>query len=143
MRIWTDGSCLVNPGGPGGWAWAASPMQFESGFEPETTNQRMEMQAVIEALAANLFDGTITIVSDSAYVINCFHQDWRAGWHKSGHKIKTGKPVANWDLWTRLFLLTDEQEVLFEKVKGHSGDHMNDFVDDLARTAALSIKENK
>lgn len=136
MKIWTDGSCLGNPG-PGGWAWASSPLTFESGFEPDTTNQRMELYAVIDALASYESEEPVTIITDSAYIVNCFRDNWRAGWDMRGFKKKTGAPVANWDLWTKLFLLVDEQEVTFEKVKGHSGDHMNEFVDDLARTAAM------
>lgn len=139
MRIYTDGSCLGNPG-PGGWAWAVSETEYNSGYEPGTTNQRMEMTAVIEALRW-IGEKEVTIVTDSAYIVNCFKQKWHEGWTQDGHKKRDGAIVANWDLWLRLFVLIAEKTVVFEKVKGHSGDRMNDFVDKLAVTAARTKGE--
>jgi len=135
-RVHTDGACRGNPG-PGGWAWARGKDLFASGAETHTTNQRMEIRAVIEALR-EMPDGDIEIVSDSSYVVKCFHERWHAGWIRRGWKNSQGKPVANQDLWRPLFelALTDERRVSFSWVKGHSGDLMNDFVDALATAAA-------
>lgn len=141
MRIYTDGSCLGNPG-PGGWAWAdESGVNKDSGYEHNTTNQRMELKAVIEAIHAGRHTGraakeSFTIVTDSAYVVNCFKDHWYRGWTEVGIKKRTGEPVANWDLWSELIPLVFDHHISFEKVKGHSGDPMNDFVDIMARDAA-------
>jgi ribonuclease HI len=134
--IHTDGACRGNPG-PGGWAWAAGVDEFASGAEDHTTNQRMEVRAVVEALRANV-EGPVEIVSDSSYVVNCFHERWHVGWLRRGWKNSQGKPVANRDLWEQLFELTLDvaRPVTFSWVKGHSGDVMNDFVDVLATEAA-------
>lgn len=137
IRIYTDGSCLGNPG-PGGWAWAlADQSRYAHGWEPSTTNQRMELTAVIEALRDSV--GKVTIVTDSAYIVNCFKDKWYLNWSASGIKKRGGEQVKNWDLWGPLLdlALRKEGEVIFEKVKGHSGDVMNDFVDELARKAAM------
>lgn len=134
--IYTDGSCRGNPG-PGGWAWAQSRDRYGSGHDSATTNQRMELLAVIEALAATP-EGDVEIVSDSNYVVKCFHDRWHAGWLRRGWKNSQGQAVANRDLWERLFELTlnAPRQVTFRWVKGHSGDPMNDFVDALATAAA-------
>jgi len=100
--VYTDGSCLGNPG-PGGWGWATLDGRSASGGEPHTTNQRMEINAVVEALRA--LDGPVHVVSDSTYVVNCFKQRWWAGWQRKGWRNSQGKPVANRDLWEALFEL--------------------------------------
>ncbi len=132
---YTDGSCLGNPG-PGGWAWAVDGGPSDSGSDPHTTNQRMEVLAVIRALEA--LSGPVHVVSDSTYVVNCFRQRWYEGWKLRGWKNSQGKPVANRDLWETLFALALDpgRRVTFEWVKGHSGDRMNDVVDALATGAA-------
>jgi ribonuclease HI len=136
IRVYTDGACRGNPG-PGGWAWASGASDFASGAEAHTTNQRMEVRAVIEALREHR-EGPIEVVSDSNYVVKCFHDKWYAGWMRRGWKNSKGDPVANRDLWETLIPLVLEsgRVVRFSWVKGHSGDRMNDFVDDLATTAA-------
>jgi ribonuclease HI len=136
IRIYTDGACRVNPG-PGGWAWASDASDYASGAEAHTTNQRMEVRAVIEALLEHS-SGPVEIVSDSNYVVKCFHDKWYAGWKRRGWKNSKGDPVANRDLWETLIPLVLEggRDVRFTWVKGHSGDRMNDFVDELATTAA-------
>ena len=138
LRVHTDGACRGNPG-PGGWAWAASDERFASGPAQHTTNQRMELMAVIEALKSNP-DDPIDIVSDSTYVVHCFRDRWHAGWLRRGWKNSQGQPVANRDLWEELFALTIETSrvINFSWVKGHSGDAMNDWVDVLATAAADS-----
>jgi ribonuclease HI len=133
--VYTDGSCRGNPG-PGGWGWATVDGRSASGGEAHTTNQRMEIYAVVEALRS--LDGPVHVVSDSTYVVNCFKQRWWAGWQRKGWRNSQGKPVANRDLWEALFALALEggRPVTFEWVKGHSGHPMNDLVDLLATEAA-------
>jgi len=133
--VYTDGSCLGNPG-PGGWAWAVDDGPSDAGGEPHTTNQRMEVLAVIRALES--LPGPMHVVSDSTYVVNCFQQKWYTGWHRRGWRNSQGKPVANRDLWEQLFALALDarRPVTFSWVKGHSGDRMNDLVDALATAAA-------
>jgi ribonuclease HI len=135
-RIHTDGACRGNPG-PGGWAWASGREDFGSGAAPHTTNQRMEVMAVIEALREHP-EGAVEIVSDSNYVVKCFHDRWYEGWKRRNWKNSKGQPVANQDLWETLIPLVLEsgRNVTFSWVKGHSGDVMNDFVDQLATAAA-------
>jgi len=96
----------------------------------------MEIMAVVEALRS--IEGTIHVVSDSTYVVNCFRQKWWVGWKRKGWRNSQGKPVANRDLWEMLFALAldGDRRVTFEWVKGHSGDPMNDLVDQLATEAA-------
>lgn len=140
--VYTDGACQGNPG-PGGWAWAVAGLpageeaRFASGAAPWTTNQRMEVTAVIEALAA--IDGPVQVMSDSTYVVNCFRQRWWAGWQARGWRNARGQPVANQDLWRPLVeLVAGRGAVSFGWVKGHSGDPFNDLVDRLAVEAALA-----
>ncbi len=143
MRIYTDGSCLGNPG-PGGWAWAIPDGAFASGAERESTNQRMEIFAVIDALQSRP-EQEIEIVSDSTYVVKCFNDRWWAGWQRRGWKNSQGKPVANRDLWEPLFelALDPERSISFSWVKGHSGDRWNDRVDELAVEAAQTQRSRR
>jgi ribonuclease HI len=140
LLVYTDGSCLGNPG-PGGWAWVVPGGQYASGAEPRTTNQRMEITAVLEALRALRPSGrAIEVASDSTYVVNCFRNGWWKGWYRRDWRNAQGKPVANRDLWEPLFALAleAEPEVRFRWVKGHSGDRWNEVVDGLATAAAAS-----
>jgi ribonuclease HI len=133
--VYTDGSCLGNPG-PGGWAWAVPDGPHDSGGEPRTTNQRMEVTAVVRALES--LPGPVHVVSDSTYVVNCFRDRWWQGWLARDWKNSQKKPVANRDLWeplVRAYLATPDL-IRFRWVKGHSGDVMNDLVDRLAVDAA-------
>lgn len=130
ITIYTDGACSGNPG-PGGWAWAIEGGRYKSGFEGATTNQRMELMAVLDAIRS--IDGPIEIVSDSAYVVNCFRDKWYAGWHKRGWTNSKKQPVANRDIWEPLIdNVLERGNVKFRWVKGHSGHPMNDLVDRLA-----------
>jgi ribonuclease HI len=97
----------------------------------------MEVYAVIDALHANP-EGSIEVVSDSTYVVKCFNDRWHVGWLRRGWKNSQGQPVANRDLWEELLplALTSERTITFSWVKGHSGDPMNEFVDQLATLAA-------
>ena len=134
--VYTDGACSGNPG-PGGWGWAVSPTGEPSGAggEAHTTNQRMELTAVLEALRSlgvGSEAGPVEVVSDSTYVVNCFRDRWWVKWQRNGWKNSKKQPVANADLWRPLVELVNSGEVRFRWVKGHSGDPMNDLVDQLA-----------
>lgn len=136
--VHTDGACLGNPG-PGGWAWAQGQARWASGAESHTTNQRMELKAVIEALES--LDGPVQIVSDSIYVVNCFKDRWWEGWLRRGWVNSKKEPVKNRDLWEPLIeAVRVRGDVTFTWVKGHSGDPMNDLVDRLAVDAARTQK---
>ena len=103
-----------------------------------TTNQRMEIQAALEAVRA--LPGPLVVVSDSTYVVNCFRDGWWRGWLARGWTNSAKKPVANRDLWEPLVqLVQDRGDVTFRWVKGHSGDPMNDLVDRLAVEQARAI----
>jgi ribonuclease HI len=133
LSVWTDGACSGNPG-PGGWAWATQDGRQDSGGSPLTTNQRMEIQAALEAVRA--LEGPLVVVSDSTYVVNCFRDRWWQGWLARGWLTSAKKPVANRDLWEPLVTaVVDRGDVSFRWVKGHSGDAMNDLVDQLAVAA--------
>ncbi len=139
VEIYTDGACRGNPG-PGGWAWAEAPdgRRQGSGGEPRTTNQRMEIRAVLEALRAvtDVSGDDLVIVSDSTYVVNCFRDRWWVKWQANGWKNAQRKPVANVDLWQPLVEIVQQRRPRFRWVKGHSGDPMNDLVDALAVAAS-------
>ncbi len=141
LIVYTDGACRGNPG-PGGWAWAVPGGAYASGAEARTTNQRMEVTAVLEALRVLLEDAPeegIEVVSDSTYVVRCFTDSWWKGWQRRGWKNSQNKPVANRDLWEPLLALAlGDVGVRFRWVKGHSGDLWNDRVDELATQAADS-----
>ena len=141
LVIYTDGACSGNPG-PGGWAWAVSPKGEPRGFgsEPNTTNQRMELLAVINALRTHTDSAeAIEIVSDSTYVVHCFRDKWWMGWQRRGWKNSQRQPVANRDLWEPLIeLVNSRTDISFTWVKAHNGEPMNELVDQLAVAASLS-----
>lgn len=131
LRIYTDGACSGNPG-PGGWAWASSSEHFGVGGEPLTTNNKMELMAVLRAIEDNP-DGPLVIVMDSTYVKNGL-EIWSRNWVRNDWRTKDRKPVKNQEIWKPLLAARDARarELSFEWVKGHSGDPMNDLVDALA-----------
>ena len=134
--VYTDGACSGNPG-PGGWAWAVGGGPFANGAEAHTTNQRMEIMAAYSAVQT--LTGTLEVVSDSTYVVNCFRDRWWEGWMRRGWLNSQRKPVANRDLWEPFVeLVRARGDVTFRWVKGHSGDPMNDMVDRLAVEACLA-----
>jgi ribonuclease HI len=135
--VYTDGACQGNPG-PGGWAWAVPGGRYQSGSAAHTTNQRMEVQAALEAVTR--LDGPVEVVSDSTYVVNCFRDRWWEGWIARGWLNSAKKPVANRDLWEPLIATYRSQpdRIRFRWVKGHSSDPMNDLVDRLAVAAAAA-----
>ncbi|AUS07993.1 ribonuclease HI [Laceyella sacchari] len=135
--IYTDGACSHNPG-PGGWAAVLLYGQHRreiSGGERETTNNRMELMAVIESLKLLKEPCRVKLHSDSAYIVNCFQQKWYVKWIKNGWMTAGKKPVENKDLWQELLALCEEHEVEFIKVKGHSDVELNNRCDELARAA--------
>jgi ribonuclease HI len=140
LEVWTDGACSGNPG-PGGWAWATRDGRQASGPAAVTTNQRMEIQAALEAVTA--LPGELVVVSDSTYVVNCFRDAWWRGWLARGWVNSAKKPVANRDLWEPLVAaVRDRGDVDFRWVKGHSGDPMNDLVDRLAVEAGKTQRSS-
>ena len=128
--VYTDGACSGNPG-PGGWAWLVPDGEFAAGAAPKTTNQRMELTAVLEALRA--FDGPLLVVSDSTYVVNCFRDGWWRNWIARGWRNSKREPVANRDIWEPIVdIYRNRDDITFQWVKGHNGDRYNDLVDLLA-----------
>ncbi len=128
--VYTYGACSGNPG-PGGWAWVIPDGSFATGFDPATTNQRMELTATLEALRS--IEGSLLVVSDSTYVVHCFRDRWWEGWIRRGWVNSQKKAVANQDLWKPLIdLYLERRNVEFKWVKGHSGDRWNDEADRLA-----------
>ena len=121
--MYTDGACAGNPG-PGGWAWATAPdgALRDSGGEARSTNQRMEIQAVVEGLKALKKPCEVTVYSDSAYVVNCLNQRWFDNWRRNGWLNSSKKPVVNRELWEALLDAVENggHAVSFEKVKGHA-----------------------
>jgi ribonuclease HI len=142
VTIYTDGACSGNPG-PGGWAALVVEDGVErvlSGAEPHTTNQRMELRAALEALASIPGRRRVELHTDSAYVMNCFRDRWWEKWEANGWLAAGKKPVTNRDLWQRLIAETRRHDVVWHKVKGHSGHEMNDRVDALARAAIATLR---
>lgn len=135
--LYTDGACSGNPG-PGGWGalliWNGKEKEL-SGSEPNTTNNRMEMRAVIEGLKALKKPCRVKIHSDSALIINTFKKNWITGWQNRGWRKADKKPVENRDLWEEMLQAMEPHDVEWIKVKGHSGNELNDRVDALAVAA--------
>lgn len=141
-EIYTDGACSNNqkPGGqPGGWAAVFADGTVIAGADPATTNNRMELTAVIEGLKRTPVGAEVTIYSDSAYVVNAFLQDWFAGWRRRGWRNSKGDPVENQDLWQELWRLAQERRVKWVKVKGHAGNRFNEMADRAAVEAIKSL----
>ena len=139
--IYTDGACSGNPG-PGGWGSILMYKKIKkeiSGGKDNTTNNIMELTAVIEGLKLLKFPCKVKLYSDSAYVVNAFNQKWIYGWLKNGWKNASKEPVKNKELWQELYDLTKIHEVEFIKVKGHSDNEYNNRCDELARNAIKSI----
>ena len=133
VEIFTDGACRGNPG-PGGWGALLRYGDREKslyGGETDTTNNRMELTAVIEGLMALTQPCKITLTSDSTYVLKGI-QEWLPGWKKRNWKTAGKKPVKNVDLWQKLDALIDTHEIDWRWVKGHSGHRENEIADQLA-----------
>lgn len=135
VTIYTDGACSGNPG-PGGWAAVIirdGIVEEISGGEEQTTNQRMELRAALEALKCLAWPSRVELFSDSAYLVNAFRQDWFSRWQKNGWLNAARKQVANQILWQELLALSERHELTWHKLKGHSGHAYNDRCDKLAR----------
>lgn len=139
IEIYTDGSCLGNPG-PGGYGavllFGQHKKELSKGFK-HTTNNRMELLATIEALASLTETCKVDLTTDSQYVKNGINQ-WIKNWRKNGWRTSDKKPVKNVDLWKRLDEQVNQHQVQWHWVKGHSGHPMNELCDVLARNAASS-----
>ena len=109
----------------------------DSGGEPQTTNQRMELTAALEAVRS--LEGPLRVFSDSTYVVNCFRDRWWEGWIRRGWRNSQKKPVANRDLWEPLINQVLDRSISFQWVKGHAGDQWNDEADRLATEAADQV----
>lgn len=137
VTLYTDGACSGNPGA-GGWGavllYGDHKLEL-SGGERETTNNRMEITAVIEGLKRLKFPCEVDVFSDSAYTVNAFGEGWVYAWEKSGWVKADKKPVLNDDLWKELLALTRIHRVHFHKVKGHAENELNNRCDELARGA--------
>ena len=139
--VYTDGACSGNPG-PGGWGAILMFKDYKkeiSGGSEDTTNNIMELTAVIEALKIVKYPCKIKIYSDSAYVVNAFNQGWIYNWIKKGWKTANNEPVKNRELWEELYNLTKIHKVTFIKVKGHSDNEFNNRCDELARNAIKDL----
>lgn len=140
VLLYTDGACSGNPG-PGGWGAILIYGEIKkelSGGETSTTNNRMELTAVIEGLKRLKFPCIVDIYSDSAYTVNAFQEGWVRNWEKGGWIKADKKPVLNADLWQELISLVRKHLVTFHKVKGHSDNQLNNRCDELARAAILT-----
>lgn len=143
VTIHTDGSCLGNPG-PGGWAavltcpkadGSIARREMSGGFA-RTTNNRMEILAVLEALGALKVPCVVELYTDSQYVAKAIKDRWLIGWQKNGWVNSAKKPVKNQDLWKRMPALLERHEVHFHWLKGHAGHAENERCDELARAEA-------
>lgn len=144
VKIYTDGAARGNPDGPGGYGTILEYMDTKgklhikelSGGYVRTTNNRMELMAVIAGLEALNRSCDVEVYSDSQYVVNAFNQHWVDGWMKKGWKRGKNEPVKNIDLWKRLLAAKEPHKVQFIWVKGHDGHPQNERCDFLATTAA-------
>ena len=145
VTIYTDGACDPNPG-IGGWAAILLFNGVErelTGGTRDSTNNRMELTAVIEALKQLKEPCAVTLITDSEYVKNAFTQGWLKNWLKRGWKTADKKPVKNQDLWQELVVQTELHQLEWRWVRGHNGDALNDRCDRLAVAARMKIKAER
>lgn len=158
VRIYTDGACSENPG-PGGWAsvWICDDdIRVHSGCNPKTTNNQMELTAVVASLRRirNVLTTTLNtwaskeyeIYSDSAYVVNSINNNWIERWRLNGWKTSKGDDVKNVELWMECLKLLSQirqmgVKIIFVKVKGHSGDTLNEYADEVAKKEILNARK--
>lgn len=141
ITVYTDGACRGNPG-PGGWAALLEYKDKQktiSGSEPQSTNNRMEMMAVIQALHSLKKPCKVTVHSDSALIVNAFTRGWVSNWLRRGWKKADKQLVENRDLWELLLRAMEPHEVIWVKVKGHADDERNNRVDRLAVEASKKV----
>ena len=143
--IYSDGSCIQNPDGPGGYACVVlhgkkDKILFEESYgENYTTNNRMELKAAILGLSLIKAPSKIKLITDSKYIVNAFNQQWIIKWQVDNWKTSKKIPVSNQDLWFELIDIASFHDVDFEWTKGHENDGYNNYVDELARDAAYDI----
>ncbi len=138
VTVYSDGSCKGNPG-PGGWCCILVYRGKEKvlcGGDAETTNNRMEMTAVIKALEALKEPCAVTLISDSKYVIDALSKGWAKSWQRKGWKRSSGEPALNPDLWEKLITLTQKHMLSYIWVKGHAGHEYNERCDTIAQAEA-------
>ena len=139
--IYTDGACSGNPG-PGGWGailmYKSAKKEISGGMK-NTTNNIMEITAVIEALKCLKVESDVQVYSDSAYTVNAFKQGWIYNWMKNGWRTANKEPVKNKELWQELYDLTKKHKVEFIKVKGHADNEFNNRCDEMARNEILKL----
>ena len=139
--IYTDGACSGNPG-PGGWGailmYKGAKKEISGGMK-ETTNNIMEITAVVEALKCLKVESDVQVYSDSAYTVNAFKQGWIYNWMKNGWRTANKEPVKNKELWQELYALTKKHKVEFIKVKGHADNEFNNRCDEMAREAIQNL----
>lgn len=138
ITLYTDGACSGNPG-PGGWGAIleyAGHVKELSGGEKATTNNRMEMTAVIEGLSALKERCHVRLISDSKYVLDALSLGWAKKWQQNGWRRSNKSPALNPDLWERLLALTAQHEMEYVWIKGHAGHPQNERCDELAVRAA-------
>ena len=143
VEIYTDGACSGNPG-MGGWGAILVYNGKEKeicGSEAQTTNNRMELTAVIEALKALKEPCGVTLTTDSKYVCDAINQEWVYNWKRNGWRKPDKKPALNVDLWEELLSLLEKHSVTFVWVKGHNGNAYNERCDKLAVNEYLKLKE--
>ena len=137
--VYTDGACTGNPG-PGGYGvilqYGEHRRELSGGYR-RTTNNRMELTAVISALEALKEPCRVTVFSDSEYVVNGISKGWALGWRAKGWRRQGNKIVPNWELWRRLLELCDKHDVEFRWVQGHAGHVENERCDELAVAATM------
>lgn len=142
VLLFTDGACSGNPG-PGGWGailrYGTAEKEL-SGGEANTTNNRMELSAVINGLAALKEPCRVTIQSDSRYVVDAIEKGWARSWKQNGWRKADKKPALNADLWEKLLTLLDIHDVTFVWIKGHAGHPENERCDQLAVAESLQHK---
>ncbi len=142
VTLYTDGACSGNPG-PGGWGAILSYKELEkelSGGEAETTNNRMELTAVIEGLNALKESCDVTVYSDSRYVVDGMEKGWARSWRKNGWRKSDKQPALNPDLWEALLLLSERHTLRFVWVKGHASNPKNERCDALAVAASRQYR---
>ncbi len=143
VYLYTDGACSGNPG-PGGWCAILKYKGHEkqiSGAQPDTTNNRMELLAVIRGLSELKRSCSVRVISDSKYVCDAVNQRWLPSWIRKGWKKADGKPVLNSDLWQELNDLLGKHQVTFEWIKGHAGHPENERCDAVAVSEYIRLKE--
>ncbi len=144
VTLYTDGACSGNPGlgGYGGILIYGDVKREYSGAEKQTTNNRMEVLAVIVGLKRLKYPCAVDVYSDSAYTVNAYLNGWIYAWKKGGWKKADGKAVQNVDLWEELYSLTQTHEVTFHKVAGHADNELNNRCDELARGAITELRKS-